>query len=651
MTRTIFRFSSSLAVLCLALSANAAVPNAIDRGPLDARSATTPFSVTVALALPKLNDAEKLQQSIYTPGDPQFHQFLTADQFVARFAPTDADIAKVVAALGKYRLNAEKTTATTLRVTGLPADFEGAFSVILHTYEVPAHDSVAGYTYRAPTSHPTVPAEISAAVAAVVGFDNSPAAQPLYKLAPPTVQETRSTASSTTTDPPGLLTVTDFAEYYNVDPLYKRGLTGAGRTIGILTFAAFTPSDAFAYWASLGLTVNPTRIQIVNVNGGPGAPSDASGSFETTLDVEQSGGIAPGANIIVYQGSSFFGDIVDVFAAAIDANKADSLGISWGVWEWLFNLENYPVSDPFTGRTVAASQAIHELLLRASLQGQSVYAASGDGGAYQANAYFGCDGPYSPSVAGSCSLALTTLYPASDSFITAAGGTTLPGLQEYCENAACTPPYYDIDIQHERVWGWDYLDGLCKFLGYTPISCGIFGVGSGGGVSVSFIEPLYQFGIFGTQFSQPHQAFYLQPYGLLDALPAFYPGRNLPDVSFNADPDTGYLVYYTSSATNELSVTSEVGGTSVVDQQLNGVTALLAQALNRRIGFLNPTLYGLARNGLGYFGPNAPLNAIPYGDNWFYYGSYGYNPAAGWGTMNVANFAEALRGSFGGGPF
>ena len=100
-------------------------------------------------------------------------------------------------------------------------------------------------------------------------------------------------------------------------------MTGAGRTIGILTFAAFTPSDAFAYWAALGLKVNPNRIQIVNVDGGPGAPSDASGSLETTLDVEQSGGIAPGANIIVYQAPNTLANFVDVFAAAIDANKAD----------------------------------------------------------------------------------------------------------------------------------------------------------------------------------------------------------------------------------------------------------------------------------------------------------------------------------------
>jgi subtilase family serine protease len=639
-----------MSILCLLVgSANAATPNAIDRGPLDARTATTSMSITIALKLPHLEEAEKLLESLYKPGDPQFHQFLTAEQFVTRFAPTDADVAKVIAALAKYGLKAEKTTATTLKVTGLPSDFERTFQVSLHSFEVAAHDKVAGYTYRAATGPATIPAEISAAVSAAVGFDTSPAIQAQYKLPPPVIKAPFATASSSGTglsDPLGLLTVADFAKYYDVEPLYKQGITGAGRTIGVMTFAAFTPSDAFAYWAALGLKVNPNRIQIVNVDGGPGAPSDASGSLETTLDVEQSGGIAPGANIIVYQGSNFFVDLVNVFAAAIDANKADSLGMSWGVWEWLCNLENYPAPDPITGKTVAATQAIHELLLRAAIQGQTVYASSGDGGAYEAQYNFGCNAPYSPNVANSCSLALNVGYPASDSYITAVGGTTLPILLQLCENAACTPPYFDVNIKHESVWGWDYLVNFCQqVLGLSPEACGIFPVGSGGGVSVTFPLPLYQFGIFGTQFSQPNQAFSIQPNGLLYALPSFYPGRNMPDVSFNADPYTGYVVFYTSNVSGFEEIPT-VGGTSVVDQQLNGVTALLDQLMNKRIGFLNPTLYGLVLTGRAYFGPNAPLNAIAYGDNWFYHGSNGYNPGAGTGTMDVANFAQALRGMF-----
>lgn len=642
--RTI-RLCSILAVFYLTVSLDAATPRAIDRGPLDARAAATPISLTIALRLADLAGAEKLNESLYRPGAPEYHQFLSADEFVRRFAPTGADVAKVVSALAKYNLKAEKTTATTLKVNGFPADIERAFSVSLHTYEMPAHGKVTSYVYSAPTSRATIPAEMAQQVSAVIGLNTSPAVQPMYKLPPENLKSVSSSASASGYDPLGQWTVLDFAKYYDVDPLYQQGLTGAGRTIGILTFAAFNPSDVFGYWSALGLKVNPNRITVVPVDGGPGAPSDASGSVETTLDIEQSGGIAPGANIVVYEGKNFFVNLADVFAAAVEQNKADTLGLSWGVWEWLLNEENYPVPDPITGQTVGVSQAVHELMLRASIQGQTVFAAAGDGGAYEANDDFACYGPYSPKVAGSCSLTLSVIGPADDPNITASGGTTLPGVQQYCLNAACTPPYYDVTVPHERVWGWDYLEGLCAAVGKpNPIACGIFPVGGGGGVSVMFPVPSYQFGIFGTQLSQPGQAFYLQPYGLLDSLPAFYAGRNLPDISFNADPQTGYLVYYTSSETG-FGITT-YGGTSFTDQQLNGVMALIEQQQGKRLGNLNPTLYGLLQNGLGYLGPNAPFHPIAYGDNWFYYGSESYNLGAGIGTLDVANFAQALRGEF-----
>ncbi|HEX5226459.1 MAG TPA: S53 family peptidase [Bryobacteraceae bacterium] len=639
--------SCGLAVLTLALSA--ATPAAIDRGPLTARAAARPVSFTIALKLSNLGDAEKLNEAIYNPGAAEFHQFLTADDFARRFAPSDADVARVTSALAKYGLKAERTTATTLKVTGLPSSVERAFQVNLHSFEVAARGKAAGYTYHAPTGRSIVPSEIADAVTAVIGLSNKPAMQPQFRVAPSNIHaaQTATAAKASTINPPGLLTVSDFASYYDVNPLYKKGFTGAGRTIGIMTFAAFTPSDAFAYWNAVGLTVNPNRISIVNVDGGPGAPDDNTGSIETTLDVEQSGGVAPGAKIIVYQAPNFHADVVDVIAKAVQDNKADSLSMSWGLWEWLFNLDNDPISDPFSGKTVAASQAVHELLLRASLQGQTMIAASGDAGAYEANKDFACFGPYSPSVDGSCSLALTTIFPAGDTLMTAAGGTTLPGTQGFCLTADCTGAgLFTVNVPHERVWGWDYLLPLCNAIGVPdPIACGIFPTGGGGGVSVMSTIPFYQLTVFGTQRSQPGQEFSLQPYGLLDTLPAFYPGRNLPDISANADPDTGYLVFYTSSVSG-FGVQSFYGGTSFVAPQLNGVAALLGQELKGRVGLLNASLYGAGIFGLGYFGPNAPLHAITTGDNWFYKGSFSYNPGAGLGTLDVANFAKAMKGLF-----
>lgn len=635
---------------------DARTPSPVDLGALDAQSAATPLSFTVALRLPNLGEAESLLKSINSPGDAQYHKFLSASEFVARFAPTDAAVARVVASLAKYGLTAERSSATTLRVTGLSANIERAFAVNMHNFEVPAHGKVAGYIFHSPLTRPTIPAEIMPSVAAVVGLDSRATMHPLSRSKPGATAFPRPTAPNAATgNPPGSFTVTDFVNQYDVQPLYNRGVTGSGRTMAILTFASFTPSDAFAYWKALGLPVNKNRIKIVNIDGGPGAPSDDAGSMETTIDVEQSGGVAPGANIIVYQAGNTNSAFVDVFAAAIDADVAQSISISWGDWEWFYNTENSPAADPYTGRTVSSYQAIHELLVRAALQGQSVFAAAGDGGAYDVNDDLGCYGPYSAKVKDSCALTVTVDYPASDPAITAAGGTTLPGVQEFCLDAACTD-IYSVNVPHERVWGWDYLLGLCSALDLDPISCGIFGAGGGGGVSVIFPEPFYQYGIAGIQRSpygqvyQANKSFVKEDgiVGLYYALPAGYAGRNVPDVSFNADPDTGYVVYYTSSVSG-FALNSGWGGTSFVGPQLNGLTALLGQYVAPRgqgLGLLNSELYALALTGQAYGGSGAPLNAIAYGDNWFFYGRNGYSPAAGLGTIDVFNFAQYMRQQF-----
>ena len=611
-------------------------PKPIDRGALAAESGRTPVSATIGLKLRNMNEAENLLIALHTPGNPQFHQFLTAQQFAARFAPANADVAKVTAVLSRHGLTVERTTATTLKATGLPADMEDAFSISLHSYEVPGYGNVPGYTFHAPLTRATIPAEISGLVTAVVGLDNRPSLHPMNRTLSPKVKIAKSVSQTTTPDDPGFWTVTDFADYYDVQPLYKRGVTGSGRTIGIVTFASFTPSDAFAYWSAVGLSVSPNRIKVVNVDGGAGPISDVAGSDETTLDVEQSGGIAPGAKIIVYEAPGTGQGSLDAFATAIDTNSAETLSVSWGDWEECANrgIGNFPVActppDPMF------VEAMHELFVRAAIQGQTLFASSGDDGAY--------DNIIDCPVDGVCSNTLSVDYPASDTAITAAGGTTLPGLQELCLDASCTAQL-DINVPHERVWGWDYLIPYCSALGYDPVDCGIFPAGSGGGISSIFVEPLYQIFLPGTQLSQPDQSWIVNG-DLIYKLPRYYPGRNVPDISFNADPETGYVLYYTSSFSG-FGIDSYGGGTSFVAPQLNGVSALIGQYLGgSRLGLLNFPLYLLGRTGQGYAGAHAPLRAIRDGDNWFYYGRNGYNPGAGLGTLDVANFADALRGSF-----
>jgi subtilase family serine protease len=620
--------------------AYAAAREPVDLGSLADRAGNEAISVTITLKLRDLAGAEDMMRRVSTPSDPLYLRFMLPDQLQAQFGPSDETVAAVVASLRGRGLTVERTTATMLKATGTPATMERAFQTSLHRFQLPATDKAPALTFRAPNTQPVVPAEIAHAVGAVVGLSSRPAFRAQLRRGPANLGNTsvRSSAvpgaDSAPVGNPGFLTVTDFATRYNVKPLYEQGITGKSQTIGIVTLASFTPGDAFAYWSSLNLNVHLHRLKVVNVDGGPGPSSDASGSDETTLDVEQSGGIAPGARIIVYQAPNTSQGFLDAFAAAIQSNLADAVSVSWGEWEWFDHQDFNNVTDPFSGQFVAFAQATHELFVMAALQGQSPFAAAGDNGAYET-----LDGAFPPPPA--FTFPLSVLYPAADTAITAAGGTTLPSILNVATSSGLT---FSITIPTERVWGWDYLKPVCDALGLDPFSCGIFPAGGGGGVSVFSPVPFYQLATAGVQTSQPGQALIEEnttPPQTIFALPANFSGRNLPDVAFNADPFTGYILVYTSDV-NGFEVVPFIGGTSFVAPQLAGVTALLVQNAGHRLGLLNPLFYGLALLG-GTHGPNAVFNTISAGGNWFYSGRNGYSPAAGLGTLDVANLAKRLK--------
>jgi subtilase family serine protease len=613
-------------------------PAAADLG----AAATVESSAALTLSL-KLKDragAEAFLESLYDATSANFHQFLTPEQYQARFAQSDAAVAEVIATLKAYGLAAERTGATTLHVSGSIPSLERAFRVNLHVYEVPAHGSIPAFRYHAPTSAASIPAELTAAVDNVVGLSTRPKFVPHYLHKPAPVEiRTKSvkpaTGKGTLVNAPGALTVADFTQYYNADPLIAKGLNGAGRTLAIVTLAAFTPSDAYAYWSAVGLKVATNRIRIVDIDGGPGAPSDVSGSIETSLDVEQSGGIAPAAKVIVYQAPNTDQAFLDAFVSAVESNVAQSISTSWGSWEWFDDLDNGPVTDPYTHTTVSSLKAFDAVFLQAAIQGQSLFAAAGDAGAYDVNR--GADSNGVPYLPPDYTTALSVDYPGSDPYITSAGGTTLPGEQFF--NGG-----YTLTIPNERIWSWDYLQTLCNDLGYTPIGCGIFPVG-GGGVSFEFPVPSYQKGVPGLKRTEPDQALIdedVLPFQTVFAIPAYYVGRNVPDISANADPDTGYEIYYTSDS-GGFGIDTFYGGTSFVGPQLNGVVALLGPYVHGRIGFLNPLLYDLLKGKAPYSGKTAPFNAILDGNNDFYYGRKGYNQGVGIGTLDIANFAESLK--------
>jgi subtilase family serine protease len=617
---------------------------AVDTGSLRAIAGDQTMTVTLPLSLGNLAGAEEMMRRVATPGDALFHQFLTPAQIRTSFGPDEHEVARVTSVLQLSGLSVERASTTTLKVTGLTSTMERVFQTELHQFQTAATETSPAITFHAPAVKPTVPSSIAATVQGVLGLNDAPGFSPRSKQTPKefrpgsTGKAAVNTASTGT--PFGSLTVTDFAKLYDVEPVYAKGVSGAGQTLAVVTLAAFTPSDAQAYWDAIGLKTKPNRITIVNVDGGPGAPSDASGSIETTLDVEQSGGIAPQADIILYQAPNTNQAFVDVFAKAVDDNLADSMSTSFGSWEFFNTIQGGDeVTSDLNGEMVSALQAMHQLFVVGAMQGQSLFAAAGDCGAFDE------DGEAGPGF----STPLSVDYPGDDSAITSSGGTTLPGTQVLAATNGTTTTNVTINVPQERVWGWDYLEPLCDAEGTpNPVTCGIFPTGTGGGVSVFFAVPSTQKNLAGVVRSQPGQEFVQEATSTTPAtdifnLPANFAGRNVPDVEFNADPFTGYEIFYTSSVSG-FSVQTFFGGTSFVGPQLNGVTALLGQnAGGTRFGLLTVPLYELAKSGRSAQGPNAVFHNITTGDNWFFSAHAGFSPAGGLGTIEVANLAAALK--------
>jgi subtilase family serine protease len=627
--KTLSKLASMLvlaaATVGLAPAALAGAPAAAPQD-LGATAPATTETVSIILKLRNPGLLDEFIAASVDPRSPLYHRFLSVDQFRLFFAPSHDDIRRVTNYLQSLGIviNDVYDNNLVIKATGTAAEFNQAFTATLHDY-VDDH----GRRFHRPKDGHHVPGSLQDIVLYVAGLNtqtsqfhphniNTNATNSALGEASPKV--VLPAGNSTATGIPGDFTTGDAANFYGVNPLYAKGNTGKGRTIGIATLADFLPSDAYFYWSQIGLKVDPNRIQQVRVDGGALLSADA-GSGETSLDVEQSGGLAPDAKVIVYDAPNTEAGFIDVFYKAVADNHVDTLSTSWGSPE----IYNFLIPGVSTD-TRAVLVAYHQVFAEAAAQGISTFAATGDSGAYDTNRSLPY--PYFSKI-------LTVDSPASDPYIIAAGGTTLPGdIQR---------KYGVVNVPSEQVWGWDYFNPyMVKNYGPAYLDY-YFSVGGGGGVSVFWPAPDYQQGFPGIRKSEPNQVWTYYPnfpdttgQTNLYTVPANVKGRNLPDVSLNADPYTGYLVYSTTdggwSAGN--------GGTSFVAPQLNGIFSVISQAKGSRLGLLHPQLYSSkAQKG----GAKSGLLDITAGDNWFYAGVKGYDPGAGLGVINASALGDAIR--------
>ncbi len=580
---------------------------------------TTPaetISASLVLKVRHPDQLEELVASTQDPRSPRYHQFLSLNEFVDRFAPDWRDIATITRYLQGFGITVDDVYPNhlLLRVTGTTDAFDRAFDLDVHDFARGSHH------FHRPRHAPRIPVLLRDLLVTIVGPSDEPHFRPMHRRAAAASLPIRRPggvlppAGAVATGVPGDYTVGDVANLYNLNPIYAAHIDGRGQTVGIVTLADFLPADAYTYWSLIGLDVLANRITQIHVDGGGDLSADA-GSGETSLDVEQAGGLAPQAKIRVYDAPNSDAGFMDAFYRAISDNLSDSISVSWGSAEEFY-------FEAVTGVDATAElQAFHQVFLEAGAQGISMFAATGDNGAYDINGAF--NDPVDNL--------LSVDVPSSDPAMTAAGGTTTPVA------LSAGPGTPTLVVPHEQVWGWDYIENYLIAIGVFPAGdTTLFPAGGGGGVSVVWNRPSYQKQTAGLRSTEPNQAVVFQGQTLLQ-LPAAFKGRNLPDISLNADPFTGYYVFSTTDG----GLIDGFGGTSFVAPQLNGISALLSQGTHGRVGFWNPMLYRFQR---GYAGsPLSPIIDVTGGDNWFYTGVPGYEPGAGLGVIDAARLLKAVR--------
>jgi hypothetical protein len=330
-------------------------------------------TMNLSIVLPLRNSAalNSLLSQIYDPSSPNYHRFLSVDEFTAQFGPTAEDYQTVVnfAKANGFTVTDQPANRLIVLLSGTVAQINTAFHVQMNNYRHPTEDRIFYSPDREPSLNLGVP------VAHIVGLDNFSLPQPMV-VQP---QDSQPIANITGSGPGG-------TSYLGSDmrAAYYGGttLTGTGQVVGLFEFGGYNQSDVDLTFSNAGQTYS---VPIVNVllDGATGAAD--SGSSEDVLDIVQAIGMAPGlSQVRVYIGVTNDATILNSMATE---NLAKQIGISWG-WR---------PADPTTDDVFFEELAA---------QGQSVFVASGDHGAY--------DAAISPF-----------FYPADDDYVTAVGGTHL----------------------------------------------------------------------------------------------------------------------------------------------------------------------------------------------------------------------------------
>jgi xanthomonalisin len=311
----------------------------------------------LALSLPLRNEdaLNDLLQQLQDPNSPNFHHYLSGEEFTARFGPTQADYDEVVS-----WAQAKGFTVTDMPSNRRLVDIDGSVDTVNQAFNVNmgayAHPTDARQFF-APDREPTV--DLPVPLISIAGLNNfTPPSTHLKQgnLAQVAAAGVRTTGSG----PSGQFLPSDMrVAYYGNGPL-----TGAGQSIGIFSFDGYKTSDVTLFYSSTGMS-SSVPINNVLVSGFNGACSSPCDDGEQILDIVNAIGMAPGiSQVLFYEGNL----AADIMNKMVTDNKAKILSCSW-----FGNDFDNPTDDPIYQQMAA--------------QGQTFVNATGDYGAYNNQAW------------------------------------------------------------------------------------------------------------------------------------------------------------------------------------------------------------------------------------------------------------------------
>jgi subtilase family serine protease len=341
----------------------------------------------VVLAVRDRAGLQTFVQEVNDSTSPSYHQFLTPQEFTARFGPSQKDWDALVAfaKASGFQIVGGSRDAMDLRMTGTVAAIEKAFHVTLGVYQHPAENR----TFYAPDREPTVNLPFS--LWHISGLDNYSIPHPMFVkksdyakahgISPDKVVSHATTGSG----PSASFLGSDMrAAYYG-----GTALTGSGQNIGLFEYEGYDIADLNTYYSNVGQTRTATVTGISTDGTSLSCVDSRSGGdcddTEQILDMTQSLGMAPGiTGLYVYVGSTDSA-IISAMTVTTDAPLSKQLSCSWG----------WTPADPST---------LDPYFEKMASQGQNFFAAAGDSSAWSAS---------------------NEAWPADDANIVSVGGTDL----------------------------------------------------------------------------------------------------------------------------------------------------------------------------------------------------------------------------------